>query len=60
MAIKVVQPHIISERITFPHITVAISEIGEPSNSNDIPQENFVKLDAPLVLMGVVSEIENK
>jgi hypothetical protein len=58
MAVKVKAPSPISDRISFPHVTVAINqnEGGKPFHSNQIPAENFEEQETVL-LTGIVTEI---
>ena len=58
MAVKVKPPGAISNRISFPHVTVAINRGagGKPFHSNKIPEENF-KSHEGILLSGVVTEV---
>ena len=58
MAVKVKSPGVISDRISFPHVTVAINRAagGKPFHSNKIPEENF-KSQENILLSGVVTEV---
>ena len=58
MAVKVKPPGVISNRISFPHITVAVNRGagGKPFHSNKIPEENF-KPQETILLSGVVTEV---
>jgi len=57
MAAKVDPPGPIStKRINFPHITIAIREGGKPSNSNDILDKNFQKVEE-FEVTGTVQEV---
>ena len=61
MAVKVDPPAEISDKISFPHITVAVNRTGggKPFHSNKIPQENFEPLTG-ISLEGVVEEVASK
>ena len=58
MAVKVKPPAPISNRISFPHVTVAVNRVagGKPFHSNRIPEENF-KPQETIFLSGVVTEV---
>ena len=58
MAVKVKPPAPISNRISFPHVTVAVNRAagGKPLHSNRIPEENF-KPQETIFLSGVVTEV---
>lgn len=58
MAVKVKPPAPISNRISFPHVTVAVNRAagGKPFHSNRIPEENFKPQEA-IILSGVVTEV---
>ena len=61
MAVKVDPPAEISDKISFPHVTVAVNRAGggKPFHSNKIPQENFEPLTG-ISLEGVVEEVASK
>jgi hypothetical protein len=58
MAVKVKPPAPISNRISFPHVTVAVIRAagGKPFHSNKIPEENF-KPQETILLSGIVTEV---
>ena len=58
MAVKVKPPAPISNRISFPHVTVAVNRDvgGKPVHSNEIPEENFEPQET-ILLSGVVTEV---
>ena len=58
MAVKVEPPAPISEKIAFPHITLAIPEGGKPFFSNKIPEENFKELPEKIEIKGKVEEVK--
>ena len=61
-AVKVVPPHPVSKKISFPHVTVAVNREGggKPFHSNKIPLENFSNVSSMgIVLKGTVTEISN-
>ena len=58
MAVKVEPPGPVNEKISFPHISVAINreEGGKPFHSNKIPEENFEPISG-IILRGIVGEV---
>ena len=58
MAVKVQAPNGISEKISFPNITVAVNREGggKPFHSNNIPEANFEPLSG-ITLKGTVEEV---
>ena len=61
MAAKVNPPGEISEKMSFPHVTIAVNKKagGKAAHSKEIPEENFENVDG-LTLKGIVQEIPNK
>jgi hypothetical protein len=60
MTAKVNAPSEISEKMSFPHVTIAVNKEGggKPMHSKELPEENFEDVDG-LTLKGIVQEIPN-
>lgn len=61
-AVKVIPPSVVSKKIKFPHITIAVNRSagGKPFHSNKIPHPNFNDISSMgIILKGRVVEIPN-